>query len=162
MAMHRKIEWDESAGAAGNARLLLPALLEDYFARGRKFLAKDLDPAEFHRIRLETKRLRYTLELFRPCYGPGLEARLSALRRNQQVLGDLNDAVATGKLLTEWMVKPSPQRARIAKFLEARAAQGAADFRKHWAEVFDAPGQEQWWCSYLEHAPARSAAGESH
>jgi hypothetical protein len=34
-------------------------------------------------------------------------------------------------------------------FLEERAAAKAEEFRKDWSEVFDAPGQERWWTTYL-------------
>ncbi|MEI9973986.1 MAG: CHAD domain-containing protein [Ignavibacteriota bacterium] len=50
--------------------------------------------AELHVIRLATKRVRYTLELFRPCYGPGLELRITSLQRLQQLLGEVNDCAA--------------------------------------------------------------------
>jgi CHAD domain-containing protein len=113
-----------------------------------------------HGVRLLTKRLRYTLELFRPCYGPALETRLAALHRIQQLLGEVNDSISAGRLLSESMGTASPQRARVLRFMEERAAAKAQEFRKDWAEVFDAPGQERWWITYLaRHArtPGRRA-----
>ncbi|SPF50720.1 hypothetical protein SBA4_450004 [Candidatus Sulfopaludibacter sp. SbA4] len=145
--MHH-IEWDEHAGAAANARRELPALVTEYFTHVRGLLAKDPPASKLHRVRLATKRLRYTLELFRPCYGPGLEKRMAELRQVQQLLGEVNDGVAGERLLMKAM-KPSPQRARVRKFLEERAGQTARKFRKHWTEVFDAPGRERWWTGYL-------------
>ena len=136
-----RAKWDERTDAAANARRELPRLAADYFARARKLLAEDPPPAKLHALRLDTKRLRYTLELFRPCYGPGLEARLQSLRRVQQLLGEVNDSVATAALL--------PKGARGRRFLENRAETQAQDFRKHWAETMDAPGQEQRWTAYL-------------
>jgi CHAD domain-containing protein len=136
-----RARWDERADAAANARRELPLLATDYFARARKLLAEDPPPAKLHALRLDTKRLRYTLELFRPCYGPGLEARLEALRRVQQLLGEVNDSVATATLL--------PQGARGRRFLENRAETQAQEFRKHWAEAMDAPGQVERWTAYL-------------
>ena len=141
--------WDDRSGAAVNARRELPTLATSYFTRVRALLAGDPSPAKLHRIRLLTKRLRYTLELFRPCYGPGLEARLAALRRIQQLLGEVNDSAAAGRLLSKSMNPTSPQRAHVLRFLEGRAAARAQEFRKDWAEVFDAPGQQQWWTTYL-------------
>jgi CHAD domain-containing protein len=142
------IEWDERAGPISNARRELPALAADYFAYVREVLAHRTPPAELHRVRLATKRLRYTLELFRDCYGPGLEARLEALRKVQQALGDLNDSVASRELLKKAMGSPA-QSARVDKFLEQRAREQARQFRQHWAEVFDAEGREQWFAGYL-------------
>ncbi len=141
--------WDEGAGAAVNARRELPSLAATYFAQVRALLADDPAAAKLHRVRLLTKRLRYTLELFRPCYGPGLDARLAALHRIPQSLGEVNDSAAAGRLLSRSMSMASPQRARVLRYLEERAAVKAQEFRKDWAKVFDAPGQERWWTTYL-------------
>ena len=160
MSKLHQVAWDERAAAAVNARRELPPLAASYFAQVRALLAGDPAAAKLHRLRLLTKRLRYTLELFRPCYGPGLETRLTALRRIQQSLGEVNDSAAAGRLLSKSMSSASPQRARVLKFLEERAAIKAQEFRKDWAEIFDAPGQELWWTTYLaRHArtPGRRA-----
>ena len=160
MSKLHRVAWDERAGAAVNARRELPHLAASYFARVRALLADDPSAPRLHRLRLLTKRLRYTLELFRPCYGPGLDTRLAALRRIQQSLGEVNDSTAAGRLVSKSMSAASPQRARILHFLEERAAAKAEEFRKDWSEVFDAPGQERWWTTYLaRHArtPGRRA-----
>jgi CHAD domain-containing protein len=142
-------KWDERATAAANARRELPALVAAYFAHARKVLAKNPSPPRLHRLRLASKQLRYTLELFRPCCGPGLEARLAVLRQIQQMLGDVNDTVAAERMLAKAISNKSAQSLRIQRFLKQRAAQKSREFRKNWTEVFDAPGQEQWWTSYL-------------
>ena len=149
MSKLHPVAWDERAGAAVNARRELPRLAASYFAQVRALLAEAPSAAKLHRVRLLTKRLRYTLELFRPCYGPGLETRLASLHRIQQSLGEVNDSAAAGRLLSKSMSTASPQRARLLRFLEERAAIKAQEFRKDWAEVFDAPGQESWWTTYL-------------
>jgi CHAD domain-containing protein len=149
MSKLHQAEWDARAGATANARREFPRLAAGYFAQVRALLAGDPSPAKLHRIRLLTKRLRYTLELFRSCYGPGLDTRLAALRRIQQSLGEVNDCAAAGRLLSKSMSTTSPQRGRILHFLEERAVVKAREFRKDWAEVFDAPGQERWWTTYL-------------
>jgi CHAD domain-containing protein len=160
MSKLHQVAWDERAGATANARRELPRLAASYFAQVRALLANDPSPAKLHRLRLLTKRLRFTLELFRPCYGPGLETRLAALRRIQQSLGEVNDSTAAARLISKSMSTASPQRARVLRYLEERAAVKAQEFRKDWAEVFDAPGQEIWWTTYLaRHArtPGRRA-----
>ena len=149
MSKLHRVAWEERAGAAVNARRELPHLAGSYFAQVRALLAEDPSAARLHRVRLLTKRLRYTLELFRPCYGPGLDTRLAALRRIQQSLGEVNDSTAAGRLLSKAMSTASPQRARVLRYLEERAVVKAQEFRKDWAEVFDAPGQELWWTTYL-------------
>ena len=142
--------WDERIDAPANARRELPRLAADYFARARKLLAQHPPPAKLHGLRLDTKRLRYTLELFRPCYGPGLEARLQGLRRVQQLLGEVNDSVAAAALL--------PIGARGRRFLENRAETKAQEFRQHWAETMDAPGQQERWTAYLSRNARRRRA----
>src|SRR5579862_547252 len=96
-----KIKWEEDLDVAQNARKYLPALVSNYFAVGREVLQGSPKPEELHPLRLATKRLRYTLELFKPCYGPGFKARLRALQTLQQLLGDINDTVAGTRVLTE-------------------------------------------------------------
>jgi len=144
-----QFDWDEGVDAAANARTNLSPLLASYFTHMRKLLGKNPSPPELHRLRLETKKLRYTLELFRPCYGPGLETRLAQLRNLQRMLGEVNDSAATVQLLGKSM-RPSAERTRVETFLGTRAAEKAEAFRKHWTEVFDAQGCEGWWTTYLE------------
>lgn len=159
MSKKGHIRWDENAGAAPNARIHLPALVSAYFVQGRELLAKNPAPAELHALRLASKRLRYTLELFRPCYGPGFRARLDSLRRLQQLLGEINDCATAGAVLAG--LRHSPQRARVNVFLRQRALRQTEAFCRHWRQVFDAPGQESWWAGYLaRHArpPGRKPA----
>jgi CHAD domain-containing protein len=141
MSKPHRITWDKRASVAANARRALPPCAAAYFAGVRETLAADPLPPVLHRARLETKRLRYTLELFRPCYGPGFETRLAALQGIQQLLGDVSDAVSAVRML--------PATVRAHAIIERRAEAKALEFRKHWTEVFDAPGQERLWIRYL-------------
>jgi CHAD domain-containing protein len=152
MKTARDIPWNPRLGAARNARRQLPRLVRAYFAQVRNFLAADPLPAELHTIRLASKRLRYTLELFRPCYGPGLVVRLASLQRLQRILGEVNDCAAVERLL-RLLVPASPTRSRVDHFLSRRAAAKAAAMRKEWREKFDAPGRELWWLGYLSRTP---------
>jgi CHAD domain-containing protein len=154
------ITWDEPLAAADNARKYLPPLVADYFDRGRELLSHHTKPAEMHTLRLATKRLRYTLELFRPCYGPGLGIRIKALREMQQLLGEINDTVAAERTLDAVLTGKSPQRTRLESFLRRQGELKTARFRTQWREVFDAPGQERWWIGYLARR-SRKAAGKA-
>jgi len=158
MAKRRQSEWDERLGPAPNARRQLPPLVSAYFARGREAAASDPSPAKLHRLRLATKRLRYTLELFRQCYGPGLETRLAMLHKVQQLLGEVADGAAAIKFLADAGLARPGQRSRAIGFLRQRTARKQREFWKHWIEVFDAPSRERWWIAYLvrhSRAPAR-------
>ena len=150
-------DWSKRLSPEANARRELPAILASYYSYVRRELSKDPPPPRLHPLRLATKRVRYTLELFRPLNGRGLEERLDSLRKVQQQLGNTNDCVATWELLSGKMGR-SIQRRRVEKFLRARAEKQAQDFRDQWQEHFEAPGREEWWMRYLarpRHLPAR-------
>jgi CHAD domain-containing protein len=149
MAKLTKVSWRKETGPAENARLRLPKLAKNYFLEVRKVLAEDPAPADLHPLRLASKHFRYTLELFRHCYAGGLEERIEALKQVQDLLGDCNDAVASQELLDKVLRSRRVERSRVRKFLEARAAEKAEAFRKHWTEEFDADGREEWWTGYL-------------
>ena len=127
----------------------LPGLASEYFAQVRRVLKRDPSPADLHCARLATKRFRYTLELFRGSYGPGLEARMEALRRVQHLLGEVNDCVASRRLLSNIAV-PFPLKKAVRDFLKQEARQRAAMFQKEWQEEFDGPGREEWWVTFLK------------
>jgi CHAD domain-containing protein len=144
-----QVEWIPGADAAENARTRLPQLVVAYFAEGRKLLESNPPPAALHALRLATKKVRYTLELFKPCYGAGFDERISALKALQQMLGEINDTVAAEHTIEAALGRRTPELAKVARFLRARAKAKANEFKRHWTEVFDAPGQERWWINYL-------------
>jgi CHAD domain-containing protein len=160
MAKAQKITWHEGTGPAENARLRLPKLAQNYFIEVRKVLAEDPTPPELHRLRLASKHFRYTLELFKPCYAAGLQERIEALKQVQDLLGDCNDAVASLLVLEKALRPRRAERARVRKFLQARAAERAEAFRKHWTEEFDAEGREEWWTGYLKRSARPPAKGK--
>lgn len=126
MAKKNKLRWQAARSPAENARAVLPALAEQYLQAARKRGAGRPSAKALHKFRLETKRFRYTLELFRPCYGPGLERRLETLVRLQQDLGQINDCAAARRLLLEGKI-PAAWHAQIEKFLKKRVASRQAD-----------------------------------
>ncbi len=143
-----RIRWNPDAPPAENAARELPRLMADYFAGIRKALAADPKPSRLHRLRLASKKARYTLELFEPCYGKGFEQRMEALKDVQTLLGDVADATASARLVRDAIPK-SDRRKALRAYLKTRAAEKAAEFRVHWVEQFDAPGRERWWTDFL-------------
>lgn len=141
-------EWNERSGPGANAKRELPRMMSDYFVQVRHAISTKTSPADLHKIRLASKKVRYTLELFRACYGPGFDERLAALKEVQTSLGDVNDAVAAAKLIGDAMPR-SPRRKALRAYLKERAAEKAEEFRVHWMETFDAEGQERWWLEFL-------------
>jgi CHAD domain-containing protein len=152
---HKK--WDDAGSAGENARALLPAVVGAYFKAGRKLLSRSPTTVELHGFRLKTKRLRYTLELFRVCYSSTLEQRLESLKEIQTLLGEINDCAAALRTSAASLPAKSPDQVKIERFLQARSARLSAAFHKHWKEKFDAPGREDWWVSYLARGKARTA-----
>jgi hypothetical protein len=148
-------EWNASATAAGNAREALPKLAADFFAEGRKAAAEGTSWKDLHAFRLAGKRFRYSLELFRPVFGPGFEPKLKALKQLQDYLGDINDCITVQEMVEGRKSREAPSKAQIVNFLTARAGELTEEFRRHWTDVFDAEGQEKRWTVFL----ARSGGG---
>jgi CHAD domain-containing protein len=142
-----RIPWDDSKSAAENARLVLPKLTQEFFRRGRQVVESSPSTEDLHQFRLSLKRFRYTLELFRPCYGTGLEQRLNALKQMQEHLGAMNDCEATSRLIESTV--GATENGEFLAFLKGRCDEQRLGFLSHWRETFDAPGQEAWWVNYL-------------
>ena len=143
MAKQSPPVWDVKKSAPKNAARKLPPLAGRYFKAGRELVNRRGSLEVLHQFRLETKRFRYTLELFRPCYGPGLDKRLTSLRKIQDLLGELNDCVTTQNILGR-------KQNILAEFLQRRIARKRRELTRYWQSSFDAPGRERWWSDYLE------------
>jgi len=142
------VKWDDEASVAPNARKELPRLAEAYFAEVSRVLAANPAPARLHPLRVAGKRLRYWLELFRPCYGPGLDERLEKLKQVQDLLGQVNDSVA-GLAMIRKTVRRSRLRTEVERFAAKRADEKATAFRAYWEQEFAAQGRREWWTEYL-------------
>ena len=116
---------------------------------GRTLTGKDPSFAALHRFRLLTKRFRYTLELFSPCYGPGIARRIEALRVLQQNLGEISDCSATEELLRKRDDLTASERDRLIGRLQGLAALRVARFQALWRDEFEPPARERWWTDYL-------------
>jgi CHAD domain-containing protein len=57
------------------------------------------DYPAWHNVRKSAKKLRYAMEFFWPCMGRGKNKRMKRLKKVQNRLGALNDAVQTGLLI---------------------------------------------------------------
>ena len=135
--------------AADNARLVLPKMARKYFEAGRKAIEGKRPPEELHGFRLETKRFRYTLELFRPLYGPTLDRYLKALRELQSALGKVSDYQAIQRVLSG----DSELETQIEHALKGKVK----DLRHSW-RAFDSDGELKRWRTYLagDHSKPRT------
>ena len=57
--------------------------------------------AQLHRLRIQFKELRYSLQFFAPCMGDDINDVLLSLKQSQEHLGNLNDARVALELLAE-------------------------------------------------------------
>ena len=136
------LKWKPSESVAVNARRVLPRMLRDYFASGRK-LEHGSSASDMHGFRLKTKQLRYTLEAFVPVYGPGLKQKIDSLRPIQNALGELNDC----EVLLADLGKRLPHAARA--HIRKRAGGKHKEFLRYWREEFDAADEDKKWMQYL-------------
>jgi CHAD domain-containing protein len=60
---------------------------------------------QFHALRIEFKKLRYTLEYFREVLGQDVKAVINEIKGLQDHLGDLNDANVAVGILREFLVQ---------------------------------------------------------
>jgi CHAD domain-containing protein len=134
--------------------------MSGYFEEVRDALARNTKAANLHPVRLASKKIRYTLELFRDCYGAEFDQRMEALKDVQTALGDVNDAVASAALLKDVMPN-SEERKNVREFLKKRAAEKAEEFRVHWTQQFDAAGEETRWLTFLRHPRGHAATART-
>ena len=149
--------WKKSMGLRGNLQAKMPEMVAAWFADGRSALAEGVSWEHMHQFRLRTKRFRYSLELLRPAYGPGLDRKIKSLKKLQDYLGEINDAVATEELIRDL---PDVQDAR--EELQTKAAKLRKKLREHWLENFEPEREEQRWIRYLRQYAARAAAPHQH
>lgn len=157
-----KIRWDASKTVSESASENLPELAREFFRVGRKLEGAEPSLEELHRFRLFVKRFRYALELFRPCYGPGLARRIDALRILQQHLGEISDCEATQRLVVERDDLRQAERKRLIGYFQEQASAGVTKFRRHWDEEFSAPQRKRWWTDYLTRFAIRGGVSERH
>ena len=153
MKKKTSMEWDAMAGAGENVRRQMPGVTAEFFELGREAAASGGDPVRLHEFRLAAKRFRYTLELFRPLYGPGLDARIEAVRKIQSMLGDRQDfAVLSARLRNTLM--PSDALLEALRACDEKGRGLEDRFASFWREEFDLPGAESRWVRYLGRRPA--------
>lgn len=136
--------WKESLTLQQNLRRRMPKLARQYFDEGRDALAPGTSWKQMHKFRLRTKRFRYTLEIFKDLYGPGLAKRIDSLKKLQTYLGDINDCIVTSQML-----KDMDGMSGIREKLMEKADGEMEKLRKFWAATFDAEGAERVWARYL-------------
>ncbi len=93
--------------------------------RAYEAVLKWADVPTLHQLRIEAKRLRYTLEFVREALGPEAPALISRVVALQDHLGAMNDAEVAGHMARTFLVEHSGQlsdaeSAAIGRYLVAR------------------------------------------
>ena len=112
---------DPDASLAENARRILAVKLAEFYAYA-PIVADEHAIEELHDMRIATKRLRYTLELFRPVFGKPGQKQIERVKALQEELGEIHD-----------------HDVRIALIEEELAAVAAAQSAAINQELADAP-----------------------
>jgi len=115
----------ERAAPAHPRRLYMMAgdrisfLLDDLLAYEPRLL-DPADSAGHHAMRIAAKKLRYTLEIYRPLYKDKLRTPIKTLKGIQETLGEIHDCDVWIGLLAEHPAGPGPETAGIAMLLDDR------------------------------------------
>lgn len=129
----------------------LPKLARRYLRRGRDLVEETVttkaDWEALHRFRIESKRFRYTLELFAPVYDAGLQNRIESLKRIQDVLGEINDCQ------TVLHMKTLRKETGVREWLKQRRSRLLIEFHRTWRQEFEDADATALWIDFLrDHA----------
>ena len=106
---------DPRAPVLENARRVLAIRIAEFYSYEPVVPHPELSEA-LHDLRISAKRLRYTLELFRPQFGKGGERQIERVKAIQEALGTLHDhdvrIELIGDELSRFMVEQS-QKTRL-------------------------------------------------
>jgi len=147
-------------------RELAPVLIYTRLATVRAY-APYLDnaPVELlHALRIEFKKLRYTVEYFQEALGKRAKDVIDLLKQMQDHLGDLNDAQVAALLLSqfieEWEARqaelPIEERQTIDEVHHYLAYR--QDERQHLMETFQEEWQKHFWQPAFRHYLAEAVA----
>ncbi len=109
----------------------LQPMLREFLDRGKRALSPTASVKSVHRLRIEAKKLRYTVELFVHVDDASLDGWLERLRALQNVLGVVSDC---GAALA--MIEREGGDRRIQSALRRKARRKLDEFRRLWADSF--------------------------
>jgi triphosphatase len=108
------------------ALAVVPGLIRRRYRKLRKF-ARRLTPessmAEFHKVRVQTKKLRYAIEVVAPAYTKPADKMLAALHKLQGKLGTQHDADVVSRYLTQLATQPPANFTAATLFMMGRMAE---------------------------------------
>ena len=101
-----------------NAPLMLHTRLEELY-QFAPYISDPGNVAELHNMRIAAKRLRYTLEIFAPCFtGKDFEKVYSQAKSIQEQIGEIHDRDVRGPLLQTFLDAHAHSRPEVRPGLE--------------------------------------------
>jgi CHAD domain-containing protein len=105
----------QDALAPRRVREIAPVLIYSRLAAVRAFdsILEDASIEQFHALRIEFKKLRYTVEFFREVLGEEAKSVINDFKTIQDHLGDLNDAQVATQILRDYLTKWDEQQSKL-------------------------------------------------
>lgn len=117
-------------------RHILPAIIYSRMAAVRAYetVVDAADAPIFHALRIELKRLRYTVSLFREVLGPQIDEFIEEIKTLQDCLGHMNDAAtARARLSGQLENNPVEVLTLYMKYLEKKETASKGNFLQYWS-----------------------------
>jgi triphosphatase len=128
-----------------------PSLIKERYRKVRKGgrrIDRTSKPADYHRLRIRAKRLRYALQFLAPIYGKGVRALIRRTVRLQDLLGAHQDAeVAVARfeaIVAEEGNDLHPAAAFAMGEIAVRYGKRKAKLRRRFPKVFRRVGGTAW------------------
>ena len=137
------------ATVRANGRRVVSTRLRE--ARSYEPLTRDAeDVPGLHNMRIAVKRLRYSTELFRGCFGKAFKTHVKQMQHLQELLGDIHDCDVLVEYLDGMLEKATPEQAVGVRALRDRkTAHRAAQHAELVAEL-DRLRDERFWSTILD------------
>jgi len=125
-----------------NAPLMLHTRLEELY-QFAPYISDPAQMAELHNMRIAAKRLRYTLEIFAPCFsGKDFEKVSTQAKSIQEQIGEIHDRDVRGPLLQAFLEAHTQSRPEIRlgleRLIQSQQSERAELYRKfiaHWNKL---------------------------
>src|SRR6266545_4636597 len=145
----------EPVGASPSSRVravdAAPPLIKERYRKVRKGgrrIDRTSKPADYHRLRIRAKRLRYALQFLAPVYGEGVTALIGRTVRLQNLLGAHQDAEVAMARFEAIVAEEGKDLAPAAAFamgeIAERYAKRKAKLRRRFPKVFRRVGGTAW------------------
>src|SRR4051794_33437911 len=112
---------DPNASVAQNARRVLAVRIAEFYSYAPIVPHPEYEEAQ-HDLRIAAKRLRYTLELFRPQFGANGDRQIDRVKAIQEALGSLHDHDVRIKLVGDELTELAVEQSQEAQSAIAEAS----------------------------------------